>query len=64
MCAQVPPGILGYASFTALGLAVQLGRVAAIKALCDHGVDPNTENRDGQTALMMALEVLPSDTYN
>lgn len=39
-----------------MGLAAQLGRVEAIKTLADNGCNPNCENRDGATPLMMALE--------
>ena len=53
---ETPPGLLPGTSFTAMGLAAQLGRVDSIKTLADHGADPNLENREGLTPLMMALE--------
>src|SRR5262249_36774345 len=45
--------------WTPLMYAALYGDAAAVRLLLDHGANPNTQNEDGGTALMYALEDAP-----
>ncbi|KAI9723916.1 MAG: hypothetical protein M1828_004035 [Chrysothrix sp. TS-e1954] len=51
-------------SFNALHLAAENGNCEVIKCLLQHGFDPNARSRRGKTALLLAVEQEPLNSYD